>query len=235
MSNFTTWRSLVDGEEIAGIPDSAVSQYRIDEGSDSTLNNEFDGQPDGTIYGASWIEDTDLTGGWGLDFGGEDYVDIDSQFDFIDDEAELTFCVTIDVDSLNADDRWWHHTDGSTYAIGVGIDQDGDGVSARFNDDRGDIQGDIGTTDISAGRVRVGVWLDVQNFDAQFAINGDLKDKESLEGRATENGAENTFGDLRGDDSGDFNFEGILDNPIWYDKKLSESEFEDDYNAQPWS
>ena len=35
MSNFTTWRSLVDGEEIVGIPDSVVAQYDATE-EDST-------------------------------------------------------------------------------------------------------------------------------------------------------------------------------------------------------
>ena len=233
MVQYTEWRSISDGSIISSIPDAAVSQFKIDEGSDLTLNNAFDEQPDATINGASWESVADLVGGWGLNFDGGDNVDIDNGFDFVDENANLSFCVTVDIDSIPTDESLWHNTDGSNYAIGVGFGQDGDNITVRFNDSGGNPRGDIGTTDIpSSGKIRVGVRLDVENFDGQFAINGDLKPKEDKSGRATINAAPNMLG---AQDESSFNYNEILDNPIWYDSELTESEFQKDYNAQPWS
>ena len=72
MSNFTTWRSLVDGEEIAGIPDSAVHHYSV---TDFTTSNwpDSEGNNDLNVNGLS----ADSTA-----FGGEGGVQGDGSDDY---------------------------------------------------------------------------------------------------------------------------------------------------------
>ena len=79
MSNFTTWRSLVDGEEIDRIPDSeGTHQWNADEGSGSTLTDSI-GSLDGTINNATWQTNSTGAGDAYLLYDGvDDYVDLES-------------------------------------------------------------------------------------------------------------------------------------------------------------
>ena len=68
MSNFTTWRSLVDGEEIVAIPDSGADHYYpVTAGSGPTIE-DVNGNVDLTDYNGSWVS------GEGI---GEVYADLD--------------------------------------------------------------------------------------------------------------------------------------------------------------
>ena len=57
MTEFTTWRSLVDGEKIGAIPDSVVSLYDFGDNSDSSIivdiQSGFDMSVTGSIYSSS--------------------------------------------------------------------------------------------------------------------------------------------------------------------------------------
>ena len=65
MSNFTTWRSLVDGEEIGAIPDSDIylqddwgdNKLTDREDSGTTTHNDVEG-----VYRPEWIVDSDDVG-----------------------------------------------------------------------------------------------------------------------------------------------------------------------------
>ena len=77
MSDFTTWRSLVDGEEIGVIPDSGgTHQWNADEGSESTLADAI-GNLTGTRSTPEWRSDAGV-GGHYLHFGGEDAVTLEN-------------------------------------------------------------------------------------------------------------------------------------------------------------
>ena len=112
MSNFTTWRSLVDGEEIGAIPDSVVHQYITEDFTqtnwpDSEGNSDMD-----TISGLS--EDSNAfngTGGVGGD-GTDDHGLSDTMGDFgsqLDGGFAVVFGFSIDnqadlMATLNDDD-----------------------------------------------------------------------------------------------------------------------------------
>lgn len=73
--------------------------------------------------------------------------------------------------------------------------------------------------------------MDEPNNEGRMYINGTRED-DSTEGMSTDDNNLNRLGESV---EGGRNFGGVLDNPIWYDQILTESEFADDYNTQPWS
>ena len=73
MSNFTTWRSLVDGSQIGSIPDSVTDHWPFGEGSGTTAGNEVSDR-DLDIVGASWESDADSRGGQHLECDGTEDV-----------------------------------------------------------------------------------------------------------------------------------------------------------------
>ena len=235
MTEFTTWRSLVDGEEISAIPDELVSQFKIDEGDGTTLNNEFESQPNATISGADFESDNDLVGGFGLRFDG-DQVDIDDLFDFVGPNDQFAFAITVDLDNLNINQVFWFISDfdGSNNIGGISVgtgrdtsgkfavdwrDQDFNAISQRSIDS-------AATTD----RVRLGVDFDGETDTIDMFINGTQSDDG-------EEAADST-----GDDSNTIGYRpgrtetnGVLDNPNWYDGLLGESGHTEDFDRQPWS
>ena len=100
MSNFTTWRSLVDGEEIAGIPDSEV-YYPVDEGSGQTFNDYFGDVNATTEDSITWISDSDFAGGFYADFG-EARVQLDSLLPFIGTDQDWSLAFTMIRDSTSS-------------------------------------------------------------------------------------------------------------------------------------
>ena len=62
MSDFTTWRSLVDGEEIGVIPDSVVNRLALDEGDGSSVEDSV-GSANGTLFNDEvWTDDAAFEG-----------------------------------------------------------------------------------------------------------------------------------------------------------------------------
>ena len=64
MSNFTTWRSLVDGVGISAIPDSEVGQntiafYNFTDDDDTNVLEDQVGDFDATISGMNYVQDSD--------------------------------------------------------------------------------------------------------------------------------------------------------------------------------
>ena len=114
MSNFTTWRSLVDGEEIGAIPDSAIYQYVFDSFTASNWPDEIS-EPDkvdiDSIDGLT--EDSSAFGG----AGGVSGDDGDSG-----DSAPLT--------------EFWPNAVTEEHAIGVSIEtNDSNGAISGMRDD----------------------------------------------------------------------------------------------------
>ena len=212
------------------IPDSAVDQYEIDEGSADTLTNAT-GTIDATITGASWTENADLVGGWGLSFdgSGSDRVDTDSVLDNpIDNNPSFAFAVTIDPNDLSSNQYLMRLENPEDHFYNLQID-DGN-IVARGRPD--------GSTDIENGAtlpdelVRAGVEFDGDNMEARVYVNG-VDESEGLTGHT---GINEVVGTRLGDDpNNDRPYDGLMDNPIWYDSLIEESGFEDDYQAQPFA
>ena len=92
MTEFTTWRSLVDGEEISTIPDSELDhRWKMDEGSGSTLSDSV-GSVSATLNGATWLSNSKYTGGVATDYDGvDDWWGTDENIDINGEEATVLF------------------------------------------------------------------------------------------------------------------------------------------------
>jgi len=218
----------------AAIPDSEVSQYLVDKGTgSSTLSNEFAGQPDATISGASWVSDASLVGGWGLDFDGVgDVVTIASDFGFVGNGKRFSFAVTVNMDDLAMNQTIWKQwPSASSAGFVVGTSTSNTGRLAARHYDGSSNAALVSTTSATTNRLRLGVAFDAVNNTVSIYINGsdvgDGSEYPNLTGTGNHTIGEDGVG---GQSAGM-----ILDNPIWYDSKLSPSEFAGDYNAQPWS
>jgi len=233
MVDFTggTWRSLIDGSEVSAIPDTRLSQYQMDEGSETLLNNLVDGQPNATIDGADWVENSNRVGGFWLDFDGDDDgVVVDSLFDFVNSDSQYSFAITVDTSNETDGVIWGAGIDGD-YGISTGFDS-GDLVARLFADG--------GSTDIEQGAnisdepnlVRFGVEVDPINDNLDIYINGELKNDASGD-PGTGASDFNSLG-FRASDN-DNHVDVLLDNPTWDDGLIGQSGYQDDYDAQPWS
>lgn len=68
MVDFSQWRNLSDGHPVyQDMVDAADYHWRIDEGSGSTITCNITGE-EGTLQGATWVDDSQWVGGHGLDF-----------------------------------------------------------------------------------------------------------------------------------------------------------------------
>jgi hypothetical protein len=217
------------------IPDSAASQFKFDEGSGTTLTNEFSGQPDATINGAGWISDGDLVSGFGLDFGGgSDYIEINSNYGFVDGSSQFSFAKTINLENADFDEMVWNQSDGSNYifAVNVSANTSGDITAGYFDGSAWMFERSISPSSPTS-RLRLGVAFDPINDDANLFINGSqLSDSDDSGGA---NGSL-TSGNYIGAKTNDLDYASMVgDNPVWYDTILTESDFQQDYDAQPWS
>jgi len=237
VSDGNNWWNVSGFSSLApSIPDSAVSQYLINEGDSTTLNNNFDSEPNGTITGASLVSDSDLVGGWGLEFGGQgnaDYVVIDDYFDFIDANQQFAFAVTVDWDTFTTNENLiWHTDGGGTSQIGVGTDNNGNEFAVRWRDSNGN-NVDTYSIDNTTNRIRLGVDFNGETGSLEMFVNGDSQPDGGNESTTTSSN-EHTFGNQNSGNT-DRAVNGILDNPIWYNNILGEDGHSQDFNAQPWS
>ena len=218
-----------DGRVFFGaIPDWYVSQYRMDEGDGSSLTNAFDGQPDATLNGPSWFSDSNLVGGFGLIFDGSDQVDLDSNLDFIGDNEQFSFAVTVNPDNLDNSEFYFTQGDSETVAAFGQIGNGGIGISWF---DNGSWQVDASVSNPPTGRIRVGFRLDTENNQGDVAINGDIV-TDSSNRRSGDLATGATLG-ARQDGVDPYN--GSMDNAAWANKYLTASEFAEDYQSQPFS
>jgi len=226
-----------DGSRVfPAIPDSAVSQFRFDDGSGTTLTNVFSGQPDATINGPDFVADSDLVGAFGLDFvaANNDFVEINSNYGFVDGSKDFSFAITINLDNASADEVIWSGSDGSNYifSVNVSANTSGDIAAGYFNGSNFVYERSISPANPQS-RLRLGVAFDNTNDDADLFINGsqlsDSADSGGVNGSLTS-------GNYIGAKTNDLDFtDMVADNPIWYDDLLTETEFGQDYDAQPWS
>jgi len=259
MSNFTTWRSLVDGEELSAIPDSAISQYVSPQFTSS-------GWPDN-------ISDKDITTISGLTndetaFGGEEAVvgdgtddhgagDVWDHWDNM--HQDLSFGVSINTSDANGaivgveipelterqfftveigEGRTSQFSDagkpniffrdganGDEYAVGTDVVRVDDGEDTHIGFSK------TGNTGSDGIRIYInGSEVDVNvTVDEGFASGGggDLADfNEEIAYFAHFDHDVNVVTD---------HIDAKIHEIVTYDEALSESEWADEFNRQPWS
>ena len=137
MTEFTTWRSLVDGAEISAIPDSEANEKLIhrwvladDNGSLDV--SDFEGDEDGDNNGVSLVEGEYSGGVAGEGDGTDDHILTGTWGDF-GQNRDTGFALAYSIDDFTSDDR--------AEVIGV-IDENGDeNMQASVSrDNSGDVQ-----------------------------------------------------------------------------------------------
>lgn len=227
-----------DGEVVFGsaIPDSAVSQFTFDEGTGTTVTNEYSSKPDGALNGASWVSDSNLTGDYGINFDGtDDRIDLDSRHSFWAPGSEsITIAMTVNMADLTQDQLLWGWSNGSDdYTIGTSDNSDGKFAMAVYDGSWAlERSADIANNPNIDGTSRLRLACTFENKSTgQIYVNGTQVDDGNEDSYSMGTDVE-VFG-YRTD--GFYPANVIIDNVIYYDAVLSDSEMQVDYDAQPWS
>ena len=211
------------------IPDSGIAQYLFDEGSETTFGDK-QGDADGTLIGAGWQEDSQAVGGWMAEFDGvDDYGQVDQE-DQPSVGAQGVVVGTFEmVDVTVGRDP--------TQDVFYCSDEAGDRVRliVRDQDKWSFVIADVfefdGVQDVVDGeKIRFGIGWDDGDYsvriDGSEVDNGTYGDTVTLNAHDWQVGGETIddgYSNVRIDNL-------VIDNSYW-----SAQEWQDDYDAQPWS
>ena len=248
MTEFTTWRSLVDGEEISAIPDSAVYYWPFRERDNNTVV-ELAQNDDATSSGTTNISNDWFDGYAESGDGTDNEINIGKLPEFWPDELnDGEFSIRFTIETTTTDSGCPIGTTGENDQLllprlnidGTGTSEDGN-LEFIIRDDNSDefrigFDSPPGVNDGNKHRIVLAV-DNLQNGDARFAFDGDEKDTTI----GDDDGPSN-FVDLVSDAAifndgvgGDRTLDANIDIPILDNKALSSQEIQDDYDEQPWS
>ena len=241
MVQYTEWRSISDGSIISDIPDGAIHQWQLSEGSGNTASDAV-GENDGDIQGPDWVSNSWFEG-FALD--GDGSTDI-VQCGVLDGLTESVisgeFAIVFTVQTTQSDGYLGGMESGATAAtiqIGNEAGSPPSGSLAPWvNDDNGDFLIQYSNTTIDDGD-KYRCVCNMHGTDAtawEIWINAvdDGVSTELNQSPSNYSDGTNEFGWFdRGDQSSAVDC--ILDNMIIFDRHLTESEIENDYETQPWS
>jgi hypothetical protein len=213
----------------ADIPDSAIHQWKYDEGSGTEVSDSI-GTLKGTLSTDTlWKSDSDLVGGYGLEFTGTENVDHNTTSD-LDRDNDYSLAITINPNDASTDVEcvFYSNPDGTDTTV-LNVDN-GTLIYEVYDGGRLDTRSWSG---VDSTRTRIGVSWDSSTQTGEIWANGSQVDDGTTQTRFNSGAAGFKFAE--NDDANSQNFTGILDNPIIYDKVLSSNEWSKDYNAQPWS
>ena len=134
MTEFTTWRSLVDGAEISAIRDSVVTQYEYEDESDTTVAVDSIGNNDATITGAAYTSSDAIVGDFSLRHDGTDDVTVsENTVDLValGDADGFELSAYINLDGTSDSDGYlfaWSSSPDSDTQPGVGLQERDDSV-----------------------------------------------------------------------------------------------------------
>ena len=223
MVDFTggTWRSLIDGSEVSGIPDNAIWRLPLDEG-DGTTASDDQGDTDGTLDNPDWISNSKYFGDFALDFDQSNNDEVTMDFLPINGGDDITFCVTVDLDGAGVpSDRQviWNH-----------IRSDNDDVFAVGYRD-GDLAATVYDSDNESSRVETHPDTSTE-FRLQVSFSG--LDVPEIRINATQNFESEGFAPNEGDghwlgsNADNESYDSIIDAPVVYDKVLTDDDFQKD-------
>jgi hypothetical protein len=209
-----------------GVPPSVIYRWKLDEGSETTINDSV-GSLTGTLNGsANWVFDSNSVGGAHIDFdGSDDFIDLGD----VTNEAQFSAAFWANPDNLSSatpqDVIFWSTNTGNSTGANISM----------FSDDlKINIEGSVTFTSFSPLE---GEWNHYAfSYDSSgsldFYLNGTLEEIISIGDGNVSNGtrdfhiAKDSFG-------GDRFFDGQLDDIIVADSPLSSSEVKDLYNLSP--
>ena len=210
----------------SAIPDSAIYQWKFDEGSSQTAEDSV-GSADLSLSFSDWISDADAVGDFALQFSGANNEGTATAP--IADQSEILLCVTLETQSNSGRNYavGWDETD-SFGTIRGGLDDD----SALFDpSDGSDVNRLTGSTTVTDGnkhRLAFGI---IENDQAFVAVDASKEDTTSY---STLGPVSDSFVAGRNPTSSDAHLRANYDNPRVY-SDASQSNIEADFNNQPWS
>lgn len=222
-----------DGEVVFGsaIPDSAIHRWQFSAGSGSTATDSI-GTNDGTITGAVWVSDAAWQGGATLDFDGtDDHVSLSNIPEVGATNQQFCVTATVELDTTGSQELIWVQSDGNDDRSALMVDSSTLAITSWDGSRRLINEGASGV--LSTGtKLRVGGYWDYQTDTGKVYLNGSQQS-------TTDPGLLNTPRSAGHEIGRDFQtgnvVDGRIDDVIIYDSLLSDSDFQDDYNAQPWS
>jgi hypothetical protein len=235
------WFKAVD--QGSAIPDSAIHQWKLDEGSGSTGADSI-GTADGTVNGPTWVSGT-YKGGYALSGDGtDDIFDVGSLGTFGSSMgSDFSLILTVESSSFgnrimelryggNNNARWDLHAE-SDGSLGFILTDDGDNMldveTSNSFDDGSKHRVVYNKTANSASGLEI--WVDGTNENVNVG-----SDQNYGSGALPDFDKAVQFFATHGWDDSTFNhFQGTLDNIILCDDSLTSTEIQNDYDRQPWS
>lgn len=234
----TSLRNVTTG---AVIPDSAIHRWILDESSGTTLSDSI-GSISGTVNGATWVSGN-WQGSYALEGDGtDDFIDWGDSTDFDPDSA---YSITATIQT-SGDGVILHKASGGGgfadgFAVGLGVVG---GVSSgqisfhQRNSNSNDADRIYTNSTFNDGnKHRVGVtWTGTSGVsNMEIAVDGSFvatttDSNEGFDGKS--NSA--PLQALAQDTFSQHYLPSVLDNVIYYNSALSESEFDSDFKTQPW-
>lgn len=227
----------VSGRAIAQslLPDSVVNRWPIQAGSGSTLTDVEGGSDLSHIGDPQWDNHTDWI---------DDYA---NTFDGVDDGADgsptapsgaITLVQTIDfsTDITDIQDAGGFNDAGAATNATRLFRFRGDVATNRLtftirddSESATELEYDLPST----GRYRIGGYIDPASDEVGIVVNGTVQNTAAVTGTFAEQVS--TFGLAKQPDNSQRYFGGTIDEPMVANDAWAASQFQDDYDRQPWS
>jgi hypothetical protein len=225
----------IDGQEVFSAdahPGGKLAHYAIDTTSDTSFSDITGNRPDASLQaGTNSIADARFFQGFVLDFPGGDTAFLNTSTGPF---TGITLAATIDHQVSQTGSTIIMLGDGGNTGVLLGIDKSN---SNRFGFET------LGVNNPTTIRTQSDITLGVEhrlvariNSDG----SGDFFDNATQQAMESGNIASafqrfsHTIGGLGGNNS-QFEYDGLIDNCIIYDRVLTASEIQQDFDAQPWS
>ena len=213
------------------ISGSSVLRWKIDEGSGTTLADSI-GSTDGSFYsGPTWESNSNFVGGQILRMDDNDNPISASDNNDISVGSDFSVALTVDVTSFIPETAGaWNWANGNQ-GFSIMYDGEVENWCANYYDGSKVAQNPAISTPSVPFTARLCVTWDSSNSNLELYQNANASDKN-----------EDTFGDNGSDEmvvgnaiSGYYELPAGIDNFIVWEKELTSSEVQIDYDNQPWS
>ena len=215
-------------DALSAIPDSAIYRWKFDEEDGSTVGDSI-GDKEGTIDGATWLDDEDYVGGHALVFDAddEDKVTFDTLPELNTISGQYTYVATVDLDDVDTTQVIWNHTGDDDIRLTLLVN-DGE-LGAIWRDADGNDRAGAEKS-IDTGRRRVGVAFDFDEETAEVSVDTDT----SASGMPSSFVSSPDVHRISGRSGDTEMLDATVDHPILYDELFGDDEWQDDFDAQPW-
>lgn len=216
-------------DALSAIPDSAVLQLQMDEGSGTTLSDSI-GSGDATLTG-SWDIDASAVGGWRVLLDGTgDNVAVPYQ-GFMDN-TQFSVATTFTPQALNNGERVFDYFSGGSYGWNLASY----GGNLQFQQIRNNSSESTGDSSqvLNVG-TRLRLCLVYNGGDVTVYSDASTVFDPSPFGGVFDPPGGNLEFWIGANQQGGGELHTFADNTIWYDAALAASGVQQDYDAQPWS